>query len=124
MKDLKHKKINSVNTLYLIFSKVNRYFKETNKNKYLTPVPTNESNEKIKKYDELWSKIKDLIRSITKHSNGYHEKYMKIKFNSDDALPPNKTTKIPSMIIVVRAIFLENQKYYLQVFLDDYLHEL
>ena len=115
IKDLKHKKINSVNTLYLIFSKVNRYFKETNKNKYLTPVPTNESNEKIKKYDKLWSKIKDLIRSITKQSDGYHEKYMKIKFNSDYALPPNKT-KIPSMIIVVRAIFLENQKYYPQVF--------
>ena len=82
----------------------------------MTPVPTNESNEKIKKYDELWSKIKDLIRSITKHSDGYHEKYMKIKFNLDDALPPNKTTKISSMIIVVRAIFLENQKYYPQVF--------
>ena len=41
---------------------------------------------------------------------------MKIKFNLDDALPPNKTTKISSMIIVVRAIFLENQKYYPQVF--------
>ena len=28
-------------------------------------VPTNESKEKIKKYEELWSKIKDLIRLIT-----------------------------------------------------------
>ena len=28
-------------------------------------VPTNESKEKIKKYDELWKKITDLIRSIT-----------------------------------------------------------
>ena len=31
-------------------------------------VPTNESNEKIKKY-ELWIKIKDLIRSATKNSD-------------------------------------------------------
>ena len=44
-KDLK---IYSVNPLYLIFNRVNRYFEETNGNKYLTLVPTNESKEKIK----------------------------------------------------------------------------
>ena len=52
-----------------------------NENKYFTLVPTNESKEKIKKYEELWSKIKDLIRSITKNSGDYDEKYMKIKLN-------------------------------------------
>ena len=30
---------------------------------------------------------RDLIRSITKNSNDYDEKYMKVKFNSDDKLP-------------------------------------
>ena len=45
-KDWKHVKINSVKALYLIFSKVNGYFEQINKNKYLTPVPTNESKEK------------------------------------------------------------------------------
>ena len=35
IKDLKYVKINSVNTLYLIFSKVNGYFEEINKSKYL-----------------------------------------------------------------------------------------
>ena len=110
-KDLKYVKINSVNPLYLIFSKVNGYFEEINKSKYLTLVSTNESKEKIKKYEELSSKIRDLIRSITKHSDDYDENYMKIKFNSDDELPLNKVIQIPSMIIVVRAIFLENKKY-------------
>ena len=47
MKDLKYVKINSVNSLYLIFSKVNGYFQEINISKYLTLVPTNESKEKI-----------------------------------------------------------------------------
>ena len=37
---------------------------------------------------------------------------MKIKFNLDDELPLNKMIKIPSMIIVIRAIFHENNKYY------------
>ena len=124
IKDSKYIKINSVNPLYLIFNKVNGYFEEINGNKYLTLVPTNENKEKIKKYEELWSKIRDLIRSITKNSDDYDEKYMKIKFNSDDELPLNKMIEIPSMIIVVRAVFHENNKYYPQVFLDEYLYEL
>ena len=33
---------------------------------------------------------------------------MKIKFNSDDEVPRNKTIETPSMIIVVRAVFQEN----------------
>ena len=33
---------------------------------------------------------------------------MKIKLNSDDKLPLNKTIETPSMTIVVRAIFLES----------------
>ena len=62
-KDLK---MYSANPLYLIFSKVNGYFKEINRNKCLSLVPTNENKEKIKGYEELQIKIRDLIRSITK----------------------------------------------------------
>ena len=54
----KHINIYSVNPLYLIFRYVNGYFEEINGNKYLTPVPTNESKDKIKKkYEEQWIKI-------------------------------------------------------------------
>ena len=95
IKDSKNVKLNSVNPLYHIFNKVNGYFEEINRNKYLTLVPTNENKEK--KYEELWSKIRDLIRSITKNSDDYYEKYMKIKFNSDNKLPLNKTIEIPIM---------------------------
>ena len=38
---------------------------------YSTLVPTNKSKEEIKKYEELWSKIRDLIRSETKNSDDY-----------------------------------------------------
>ena len=77
-------------------------------------VPTNESKEKNKEYERLWNKIRDSIRSITENLDHYDEKNMKIKLNSDDELPLNKTIEIPSMIIVVRAIFHENNKYYSQ----------
>ena len=43
---------------------------------------------------------------------------MKIEFSSDDQLPLNKTMEILTIIIAVRAIFLENDKYYPQVLLD------
>ena len=119
IKDSKYVKIYSVNPLYLLFGKVNGYFEEINGNKYLTLVPTNESKEKIKRYKELWSKIRDLIRSITKISDDFHKRYMKTKFNSDDKLPPNKAIEIPIMTIVVSAVFHENNKYYPQVFLDE-----
>ena len=61
-----------------------------------------------KKYknEEIWSKIRDLIRSITKNSDDYDEKYMNIKFNSDDELPLNKTIEISTATIVVRGFFI------------------
>ena len=48
---------------------------------------------------------------------------MKIKYNSDDKLPPNNTRKFPTMTILARAVFQENSKYYLQVFLDECLYK-
>ena len=47
IKDLKFLKINSANTLHLIFNEVNGYFEEIKGNKYLMLVRTNESKEKI-----------------------------------------------------------------------------
>ena len=123
IKGLRYVKINSASPSYLIFSKVNEYFEEINKSKYLMLVPA-ERKEKIKKYEEQWSKIRDLIRSITKNSDNYFEKYMKIKSNSDDELPLNKTIEIPGMIIIVRTIFLENNKNYPQVFSGECLYKL
>ena len=74
----------------------------------MTLVPTNESKEKIRKYEELWSKIRDLIRSISKILDDFDENYIKIKFDLDDDLLLNKTLEIPNVTILVRAIFYEN----------------
>ena len=63
--------------------------------------------------------MKDLISSITKNSDDFDEKYMKIKLNSNDELPLNKTIEIP-----IIPAFHENNKYYPQVFLDECLYKL
>ena len=49
---------------------------------------------------------------------------MKIKLNSDDGLPLNKPLKFHAMTIIIRSVFEEDGKLYLQFFLDDALYEL
>ena len=60
-------------------------------------------------------KIRDLIRSITKNSDDYDEKYIKIKLNLDHDLPLNKMVEILTMTIVVIMY---------KVFLDGCLYKL
>ena len=45
---------------------------------------------------------------------------MKIKFNSDDDLPLKKALESYNMILVVRTVLYEDNKYYPQFFLDEY----
>ena len=66
--------------------------KELTEKKYLTLIPTNESKGKMKKHEKLWIKIRDLIRSVTRKSDDYDKKYVKIKFYSDDELPVNRNS--------------------------------
>ena len=74
----------------------------------------------LKKYEELWNTIRDLIRSITINSGNY-EKYMKIKFNSGDDLLLRKILELFIMTMVVRSVFHEGNKCNPQVFLDECL---
>ena len=48
---------------------------------------------------------------------------MKIKFNSDDDLPLNKTRTLHNLTKIVRSVFEEDGNYYPQVFLDECLYE-
>ena len=68
-------------------------------------------------------------------SDDYDEKYMKIKFNSDDELPVNKMMEISSMILVSKLSLTANvnniniiktniNKSYLQELLDECLSKL
>ena len=66
----------------------------------------------MKNYEK---KIRDLISSITNSSGNYDEKYVKIKFNSDDDLPLKKRLGFYNMVIAFRPVFHESNKYYPQV---------
>ena len=50
--------------------------------------------------------------------NDYEKDYIKIKFNSDDNLPLNKSLKFHLMTVTITSVFAEDSKLYPQVFLD------
>ena len=60
----------------------------------MTLVPTDESKKKLKKDDEIWSKIKALTWSTNNNSDDYDEKHVKVKFSSDDVLSLKKTLEL------------------------------
>ena len=49
---------------------------------------------------------------------------MKIKFNSNHDLPLSKILKLHMLTRIVRSVFVEDGKYYPQVFLDECLYEV
>ena len=81
-------------------------------------VPTDESKGSLKKYGELWKKIRDITRSITNNSHNYDDRHMEIKFNSDCDLPLKKALKLYELTIVC---FSWRQQYYPEVFLEECL---
>ena len=115
--------INSVNPLYLGITHVNGYIEEKGANKYLVFDSTDENKELLKNYD-VFNGIKDKIREISNNECDYEKDYMKIKFNTDDDLPLNKSLNIRLTTIIIRHVFEEAGKLYLEVFLDDTLYEL
>ena len=118
------KNINSVDPLYLGIIRVNGYIEEKDSNKYLVFDSTDENKELLKKYNDVFNGIMSKIREIDDDWLEYAKDYMKIKFNSDDDLPLNKSLKSRLMTITIICVFKEDNELYPQVFLDDTLYEL
>ena len=107
----------------MIISEADRYIKEKNGSKYLVFDSVNENNKVLKNIMNFEMGLK--MRLTIKHSSVDNDKdFMKIKFNSDDNLPLNKTLKLHNMTLVIRSIFEEHGKSYLQFYLDEFLYEL
>ena len=110
--------------MYLLVNHANGYIEEKGVNKYLIFDSTDENKELLKKYNDVWNGIKNKIEEVSSGECDYEKDYMKIKFNSDDKSPLNKSLKFHAMTINIRSVFEEDGKLYPQVFLDDTLYEL
>ena len=75
---------------------------EKNGNKYLVFDSTDENEEVLKKYRELCYGIKNEIETISSGKKGeYNKDFMKIKFNTDDNIPLNRSLKLHLLTIIV-----------------------
>ena len=118
------KNIYSVNLLYLRVNHASEYIEEKGMNKYLVFDSTDKNKELLKKYSDVFDGIRGKIKEVDDSECNYENNYMKIKFNSDADLPLNKPLKFHLITITIRSVFEEDGKHYLQVFLDNTLHEL
>ena len=50
--------------------------------------------------------------------------FMKIRFESDNNLPLNKTLKLHMLTVIVKSVFEEDGKYYQQLFLGECFYEV
>ena len=113
-----------MNPLYLRVDHASGCIEEKNENKYLILDSSDENKDLLKKYNDVWSGIKNKIEVVSSGECDYEKDYMNIKFNSDDDLPLNKPLKFYSMTITIRSLFEEDGKLYLKVSPDDTLYEL
>ena len=98
--------IDSVNLLYLLIGELEGFIEKKEASKYLNISLTYNNNDVLTKYAEVWSGIKDKIKKINDGSvDEYAKDYLKIKFDSDDNLPLNKTLKFRVLTIIIRNIF-------------------
>ena len=68
---------------------------------------------------------KDILKSMKKYGTKSEiNNYLKIKFTSDDNLPLKNTLEFRNMVIVVRFVFHEKNKYFTKFYLDECLYKL
>ena len=110
-----YESIYSVNPLYLRINHASGYIEEKNGNKYLIFDSVDENKELLKKYNDVWNRIKNKIREVSSDECDYEKDYMKIRFYSDDNLPLNKPLKFHLITIIIRCVFSEGGKFYPQL---------
>ena len=110
--------------MYLRIDHASGYIEEKDVNKYLVFDSTDENKELLKNYNYVFNGTRDKIEEISSGEWDYEKYYMKIKLESDDDVPLNKSLKFNLMTITIRSVFEEEGKLYPQVYLHDTLYEL
>ena len=100
------------------------YIEEINEDKYLVFDVRYENKELLKRYDDVFNEIMGKIKKIDDDWLEYTKDYTKIKFNSDDNLPLNKSLKFYQMTVTIRCVISEDNNLYPQIFLDEALYSL
>ena len=90
--------------MHIIFNNINGYIEDDYASKYLTLIPVDENKRAIKMYKEIWNKIKLLNESENNGSGDYDNKYLKIRFSSDNNLSLKKELEMYGVVITVLSV--------------------
>ena len=113
-----------LNPLYLHIDHAGGYVEKEGANKYLVFDSTDQNKKLLRKYNDVWNRIKNKVNEVSDSEFDYEKDYLKSKFGSDDNLPLNKPLKFHLMTITIRRVFEEDSRLYPRIFLDDSLYEL
>ena len=119
--------INSGSPLYLMIDEMIGQLEEKSGNKYSVLDDIHENKKVSTKYEEVWDRIKKEIETINGGKKSLYEKvFQKIRFEVKDDLPMNKSIKLLLLTTIIRCIFSfsEDDKFYLQLFLDNTLYDV
>ena len=77
--------------MYLLICKIDGFIEERGGNKYLNIAFTDNNDGVLRKYKEVFDRIKSCVEKINNNKSGEYQKdYVKLRFNSDDKIPLNK----------------------------------
>ena len=71
-----YENIYSVNPFHLLVNHASEYIEEKGVNNYLIFDSTDENKELLKKYNDVWSRIKDKIKEVSNDECDYEKDYM------------------------------------------------
>ena len=85
-----------------MINKIKGHFEEADRDKCL--IISSENGDKMQKYQEVFDRIKEIIKKINDYSYPikYDDNYMKIKFNTNDNTILNKIIYFPTITITIR----------------------
>ena len=113
--------INSVNPLYLRIVDMKGQFEKGKDDAWYLVI--SDDDDVFKKLVDIFESIKNKITEKKWDLVKYDKHYLKIKFESNNILPPSKDVNIRMATIIIRAIFAQDGKYYPELFLDGGLYK-
>ena len=107
------------NPFDLVIDDLKGNFKENDDNKYITMIFKSKSQKMM--YTRIWEEIKKVINEIDEFSN-YNKNYKIISFETDDILSLNSITNIYYITIIIESVFKDNNKFYPQIYLTNFMY--
>ena len=107
-----------------MIGKVIGLIKENNGNQYFIFDSVDGNKEVLRKYTELWDGIKNEVETINDGEWKYGKDPKKIKFDTNDDLPLNKSLNLHMLTKIVKSPFEDKGKFYPKIYLDECLYKL